>query len=63
MRNERQIYEAAQAYRNWPLQDQPGVMRAFEAMVQTIWNAAIDEAIEMQTAHGIIAALKTKDRL
>jgi hypothetical protein len=56
----RQIYLAAQCYRNWSIQDQPGVTRAFEEMVETIWNAAIDEAIDMQkhSCNGILASLK-----
>lgn len=58
MRHEREIYEAAQEYRNWPVADQPGVSLAFERMVSTIWNAAIEEAAVMTEMGGIVRALK-----
>ena len=55
--DERDIYLAAQSYRNWPIGDQQGVKEAFEKMVATIWNTAINDAIKMGPT-GIIAALK-----
>ena len=53
---EREIYEAAQAYRHAPLYDQQVVARLFEEMVATIWNAAIRDAIAIGPT-GTIAAL------
>lgn len=50
------IYESAQSYRNALVTDQAEVRRRFDAMVTTIWNAAIRDAIAMRDT-GIIAAL------
>jgi len=62
MRNEREIYEAAQQYRNWPVADQKGVSQAFERMLATIWNDAIESAAVMAEGHGLIRALKMGTR-
>jgi hypothetical protein len=53
---EREIYEAAQAYRNAPLANQKQVAYLFKEMVSTIWNAAIRDAIAMGPT-GIVASL------
>jgi hypothetical protein len=55
------VYNVAQNYRNAPLTDQKRVSEAFKNMVDTIWNKAIDAAMQMQRKSGgggIISALK-----